>query len=284
MTTKTLAKNSHGLTESHVTSASNSGHHVSDTHVATAPLNLTKLQGQMGHNTRMLWDIQKTRISLGNRLGACERDELDLKFIDNVKAFAEAMAKIESQVGRELEKAAAKHPMADWIKDQRGIGLGGFARLLAVSGTLDRFPTVSKLWKYLGLAVIDGKAQKMPKGEIASHTNCAGGTHLRTCTDDCTRDHHPNCKIDGFGTSYSPQGKVVCRQIAEAIVKSGSGTYRDLYDVKKLYYQLNRPDWTPKHRHDAAMRYAVKSLVRDMWVEWHNRNIIGNSTVTSLAA
>lgn len=95
--------------------------------------------------------------------------------------------------------------------------------------------------------------------------------HLAKCKPTCTTDHHPNCTPDGIGTAYSPQGRVVCHQLGEAIVKVGHGKYRAAYDSKKLYYEAGRPDWTQAHRHNAAMRYAIKDLVKDLWEEWHRR-------------
>jgi hypothetical protein len=161
--------------------------------------------------------------------------------------------------------------MAPWIAEQRGIGLPGFARLLGVTGDISRFPTVSKLWKYLGLHVVDGRAPKREKGVPWTHTDCKF-QHLLTCPADCKTDHHPNCVPGGVGTAYAPQGRVVCHQIGDAIVKmGGGGPYRRAYDEKKAYYEAERPDWTQARRHNAAARYAVKELVKNLWIEWHTR-------------
>ena len=236
----------------------------------TTAAELVQLHAVMGHYARMLHDFQKQRIATANRVGAMKRDNLPDVWIEPAEIATETMKSIERAIDRNLAKFAGRHPISEWINSQRGIGLGGFARLLAVTGPLDRFNTVSKLWKYLGYAVVDGRAQRMKHGEIASHTNCSGGTHLRTCPADCKRDHHPNCTPDGFGTAYSPQGKMLCRQIAEAIVKvGGAGKYRLEYDRKKAFYQAERPTWTKQHCHEAAMRYSVKCLLRDLWEEWH---------------
>jgi len=107
------------------------------------------------------------------------------------------------------------------------------------------------------------------------------------------------------GTAYSPRGRVICHQIAEAIVKQTDSKpdakvvrtcspYRVLYDVKKAQYQSNAGNHVRRgpsncpfgqthkdaggaviacgdgHAHAAAMRYAVKCLLRDMWVEWQH--------------
>lgn len=244
------------------------GRHAGDAHDTVA--DLARLHALLGHYARQLWDIQAQRIAVGNRVAAMERDGLG-DYAEPARAIVKEYETIERSIDRELTKIARQHFMADWIIAQRGIGLPGFARILGVTGPLDRFPTVSKLWKYLGLHVVDGHAPKREKGVPWTHTDCQGG-HLLTCKADCTTDHHPNCVPNGIGTAYAPKGRVVCHQIGEAIVKvGGDGPYRAAYDHKKAYYEAEREDWTQARRHNAAMRYAVKELIKNMWIEWHSR-------------
>lgn len=243
-------------------------HQMSDTQDRRA--DLTELHFVLGHYARQLFDAQKQRIMAGNRVAAMERDGLDA-FAEPAREIVREYEAIERGIDRVLVKEVKKHFMADWIAEQRGIGLPGFARLLGVTGNIDRFPTVSKLWKYLGLHVVDGHAPKREKGVPWTHTGCTFA-HLRTCKPDCVTDHHPNCSPHGVGTAYAPQGRVICHQIGEAIVKvGGDGPYRRAYDEKKVYYEAERPEWTQARRHNAAMRYAVKELVKNLWIEWHTR-------------
>lgn len=236
----------------------------------TASDDLERLHALLGHYARQLWDLQKQRVAAGNRVAAMERDGLG-DHTGPARAIVDGYEAQERAIDRELTKLAKKHPLADWIAEQRGIGLPGFARLLGVTGDISRFATVSKLWKYLGLHVVDGHAPKREKGVAWTHTDCTYW-HLATCKPDCTTDHHPNCAPGVPGTAYSPQGRVVCHQLGEAIVKvGGDGPYRRAYDDKKRYYEAGRPDWTQARRHNAAMRYAVKELVKNLWIEWHTR-------------
>lgn len=265
---------------------------------------LDRLHAMLGHYARQLWDLQRQRIGAGNRVAAMERDGLGVG-ADPARAIVAHYEAIEKEIDRELTKLVRQHFMRDWIEAQRGIGLPGFARLLGVTGDLSRFATVSKLWKYLGLHVVDGHAPRREKGVPWTHTDCTFG-HLLTCKPDCTTDHHPNCLPGGIGTAYAPQGRVVCHQLGEAIAKLGyhkqpcasdcekqhkhralgcpedcavdhAGPYRRAYDEKKQQYETSRPDWTQARRHNAAMRYAVKMLVKNLWVEWHFRR--GNRAV-----
>lgn len=231
---------------------------------------LVLLHSLMGHYGRQLWDIQHVRIAMGNRVAAMDHDGVPVAHQNVAKAQVEALESAEHAIELELQRIARRHPMRSWIEGAPGIGLGGFARLLAITGSLDRFATVSKLWKYLGLAVMDGHRQRMSKGQVATHTNCQGG-HLQWCKPDCQTDHHPNCSLDGFGNAYAPKGLVLCHQIGDSIVKTNRGPYREAYDRKKADYEQNRPDWTQAHRHEAAKRYAVKELLKGMWLEWRCR-------------
>ena len=236
----------------------------------TALDDLDRLHSLLGHFARQLWDVQKERIGAGNRVAAMERDGLGA-YAEPARHVVREYEAIERAIDRELTKLAKQHFMADWIAQQRGIGLPGFARLLGVTGNIDRFSTVSKLWKYLGLHVVDGHAPRREKGVAWTHTACTGG-HMEKCKQDCTTDHHPNCSPFGVGNAYSPQGRVICHQIGEAIVKvGGDGPYRRAYDQKKAYYESERQEWTQARRHNAAMRYAVKELIKNLWIEWHTR-------------
>lgn len=236
-----------------------------------SPEDLARLHAVMAHYARQLWDAQKDRIVASNRVKAMERDGL-ADYAGPANEVVANYLKIERDIEKILVADARRHFMRDWIEAQRGIGLPGFARLLGVTGDISRFPTVSKLWKYLGLHVVDGHAPKRKKGESWTHTEC-GFWHLRTCKPDCKTDHHPNCVEGGIGTAYAPQGRVLCHQLGEAIVKvGGDGPYRRAYDERKAYYERERPDWTQAHRHNAAMRFAVKLLVRNLWQEWHARS------------
>jgi hypothetical protein len=270
------------------------GHRRSDAHAVTADLAL--LHSLLGHFARQLWDVQAARIAAGNRVAAMERGGL-ADYAEPARHVVREYESIERGIDRELTKLVRRHFMAPWIAEQRGIGLPGFARILGVTGPLDRFATVSKLWKYLGLHVTDGHAPRREKGVPWTHSNCTF-SHLRTCKPDCTTDHHPNCTEDGVGTAYAPQGRVVCRQLGESIVKVG-GPYRALYDAKRAEYlarertgpsecvngQTHRSKTgkvircvkqgdegeTSAHVYSMAVRYAVKCLIRDMWIEWRLR-------------
>jgi hypothetical protein len=213
------------------------------------------LHALIGHYARQLWDVQRTRIALAHRVGAMQRDGLAEQWRLPLMAAVADLAATEHAIDLQLVRLARQHFLSDWISEAPGIGLGGFARLLGATGPLDRFATVSRLWAYLGMHVVDGTAPRRRRGQ---------------------------------NSNWSAQGRVVARQLATAIVRVGRGRYRAAYDRKKAEY-LARPRCGPSacpfgqthtnrkgetlpcglmHAHVAAMRYAVKLLVRDLWVAW----------------
>ena len=228
-----------------------------------------RLHAQLGHYARLLWDIQKLRIQVGNRISAIERDAAahGLSAALWTQPHEATLKNLETQersLNGQLERLVKqKHFMAAWIDACPGLGFAGFARIVGVTGDFRRFATVSKVWKYMGLHTEDGQAPRRQRG----------------------------AKL-----GYAPQGRVVARQIAESIVKLGRGRYRELYDRKRLEYvqrerhgesgcpfgQVHKDrngkllacvkqaenKETSAHVHSAAMRYAVKQLLKDLWVAW----------------
>jgi hypothetical protein len=213
------------------------------------------LHALIGHYARQLWDVQRTRIALSHRVGAMKRDGLSEQWRLPLIAATADLAVTEHAIDLQLVRLARQHYLSGWVSQAPGIGLPGFARLLGVTGPLDRFATVSRLWAYLGMHVDDGVAPRRRRGQRAN---------------------------------WSAQGRVVAHQLAVAIVRVRRGRYRAAYDRKKAEY-LARPRTGPSacpfgqahtnkkglpvtcglmHAHMAAERYAVKLLLRDLWVAW----------------
>lgn len=216
---------------------------------------LALLHALIGHYARQLWGLQRSRLALQYRAAALRRDGLPDEWSAPLLVAAQDLVAAEHAIDRQLIRLARQHFLCDWIQRTPGIALGGFARLLGVTGPLDRFETVSKLWAYLGMHVQDGMAPRRRRGQ-----------QLR----------------------WSPQGRIVCHQLATSIVRLNRGPYRAAYDLKKAEY-LARPlrgpsacpfgqthrTWqgdirpcSPKHAHFAAMRYCIKVLLRDVWRAW----------------
>src|SRR5699024_9665846 len=70
-------------------------------------------------------------------------------------------------VEKMMAREAKKLPVAKWVDGIKGFGIGSLAAVIGETGDLNNYATHSKLWKRLGLAVIDGGRQRRVKGADA---------------------------------------------------------------------------------------------------------------------
>jgi hypothetical protein len=173
----------------------------------------------------------------------------------NTASFFEARAIFEKQraaTEKALERLAKTMPVAAWVASVKGLGLGSLAAIIGEAGDLSNYATHSKLWKRLGLAVIDGERQRRVPGDAA------------------------------LAHGYSPTRRAIVWNIGQCVIKAQSakvdketgevlrtaGKYRLVYDVRKQF-ELERG--IPKaHAHNRATRYMEKLVVRDLWRAWRD--------------
>lgn len=179
--------------------------------------------------------IRSSRVQFGNRLNAATwgEDEAGEQVVQMLREHYASLLTLERRLTKDSEKRLSKYAVYPYLSCIVGIGDGLAAWLLALID-ITRCNSPSGLWKYAGMAVVGGHADRRRKGKKVT---------------------------------YNPRLKAVCFLIGEAFLKHNS-PYRRLYDEKKAYYVANRPDWNPKHRHLAAMRYMVKIFLVHLWLRW----------------
>jgi hypothetical protein len=217
------------------------------------------LRNLIGHYGRLFLDIQKIRTACSNRCGAMERDGVSADNRGLATALLEQTEDMEKSAGRLLEKLMRSHPLFEFIDSNKGLGSKSIGELLAVLPPLDNFANVAKLWAFCGYAVRAGRAPR---------------------------------RTAGMKLGYNPEARVICFRIGDAFMKSGKGgKYRALYDQKKAEYQARERSGASnchfgqhhmtrggktvpcgdKHAHLAALRYAIKGFLKDLWVEWRRK-------------
>lgn len=149
---------------------------------------------------------------------------------------------------KELLKAAKQLPAAAWVQSVRGFGMPSFAAVVGEAGDLGSYDSVAKLWKRMGLAVIDGKAQ-------------------RRVSDAAEAARH----------GYNPRRRSEMHVVGECILKAG-GPYREVYDQRKAYEAERDPAMSKIHAHRRAMRYVEKRLLRDLWRAWRQATVAADAT------
>lgn len=151
------------------------------------------------------YDIQETRIRTENRIrsfvqGVSPQQEEFVK-----ELVLKSLVTIEKRIVRYLSKELQSETLwAEWLENVKGIGPVLAAGLIGWIEDIDKFATISKLWKYSGLAVAeDGKAMRREKGK-------------KLC--------------------WNPRMKVLSWKCGESFVKQKDSGYRDLYEKFREYY------------------------------------------------
>lgn len=183
--------------------------------------------------------------------------------IDSAIAAREPFDIVEKEATKEMERLAVLLPVwSEWAKDIHGFGAKSLAVIIGEAGNLSLYATHSKLWKRLGLAVMDGVRQ----GGLPSSAKAQTWV-----------DH-----------GYSRKRRSLIWTIGDVLVKQIAGPYRKVYDDRKAKEQelaalrgqvvepaskntKNDPDhfMSAMHVHRRAQRYMEKRLLRDLWRAWN---------------
>jgi hypothetical protein len=172
---------------------------------------------------------------------------------------------IEKSHIEEMKRLAKSFPVwTNFGAGVNGFGAASLAVIVGVAGALSNYSDKGKLWKRLGLAVINGSRQGSP-GPGA---------------DD----------VDWIEHGYDRQRRSLIWQIGATMIKAqvrkvkddddedtgeryATGCYGELY-LKRKQYEIGRVGLTKKggpngkHAHLRAQRYMEKALIRDLWRAW----------------
>jgi hypothetical protein len=149
---------------------------------------------------------------------------------------------------RIIRKLILELPASTWWLSHRGLAFMGLAQILAISGDLSRFPWPAKLWKFMSLHVVDGRAARRAKGRASE------------------------------GQDFSPFRRMVMHLIGEALMKQNRGHYRQLYldrkamELERLPEVKGRKGWA----HSRALRFLEKRVLRDLWRVWRDEHKVNS--------
>jgi hypothetical protein len=221
---------------------------------------------------RQRTQILQAEIRLGNQLKALERwqtgklvgkrkevmTEEQIEFarlvVADVNPILEpaekAWRKDRKRLERDMEKLVKEFPVWSWVESVRGIGPLGLACIIGACGDLSKYSGPSKMWKRMGLAVIDGERQRRIAGTNAEKTALA--------------------ILHGF----SPTRRALAFVLSECLLKQNKGEYRQLYDERKEY-ELERLPEDAKGRkawaHRRALRYMIRRFLLHLWCTWNGK-------------
>lgn len=156
--------------------------------------------------------------------------------------------KLEAHAKRDRAKLASGLPVWEAFgKSIRGFGADSFAVIVAEAGDLSDYATEAKLWKRMGLAVVDGARQSSVPESFKGEAR----------------------KSAWKERGYSPQRRSRMWNIGDTLIKGNrDGKYRTAYLSRKAYELARNPDMPKIHAHRRAQRYMEKRLLRDLWRAW----------------
>lgn len=206
-------------------------------------------------------DLEKARIANQNRLRTLTDTGDWGKAVTNkeaeyVAALVDQIAALEHGAILQLKRAVRQSPLAQFVKDTKGLGEKTLGRLIKETGDPawnsleDRPRSLRELYAYCGLHVVAGKAPTRRKGVRAN---------------------------------WSTAAKTRLYLIAEAMLKNRQSAYRTIYDDARLKYAdavhpsdcvrcgpsgkpaLAGSPLSAGHQHARAMRLVSKAVLADIW-------------------
>lgn len=256
---------------------------------------------------RFFYDLQTLRIQNGNRTSRTKSTltKAEEAYFDKTKEGLEAL---ERGALSEVKRALKGVPIYEqWLTKQKGCGPTMSGLIVSEIDIHNGFETPSKLWRYCGFAVINGKAERRQKGVKAAYNpwlKAKLGHVLGEClirANSPWREFYDNYKTrkqnqhvskcmacDGSGTvAFDTPKKDASHALRDNQKKPASqispDTQSDLASLKSIdTHGLSASrckncggdggpaPWgkSDAHRHNAAMRYMVKMFLLELWRVW----------------
>jgi hypothetical protein len=187
----------------------------------------------------------------GNALSACT------PIIVNSAISRDIWDKHRAQTEKRQRALARSLPVWEFCDEIAGFGELGLAIIVGEAGRGENergiadYATKERLWKRLGLAVIDGERQqkRTNAGEAATHGyNPRRRAEIWTLADSMFR-HQWRGEKDG-------------------VAAHPIGRYGEIYAKRKAATESR--EWTKAHRESDARRVMMKALIEDLWKAWNS--------------
>lgn len=244
-------------------------------------------------------DAQKARIAIENRLrSGMVPEEVSAMLLSSAKATEHA-------VGLEMRRAfrRAAPEVYAWVKETIGLGDQLMARLLGAIGhpvwaypmtwvegyrpdghecgptckkegekhliALEPFRrNVGKLWAYCGHGDPTKRRRKgMTQDEAFGLGNPRAKTLIHLLAESCMKQKgSPAGSVSTTkAIALEPEADDAVKQATPALSTRRRSPYRDTYDQAREKY-ADREDWSDGHRHNAALRFTAKAILKDLWL------------------
>jgi hypothetical protein len=163
----------------------------------------------------------------------------------------DAWDKHRAQVEKKMRQIARSLPVWTWVAQIKGLGDLGLAIIVGESGDLSNYATKERLWKRLGLAVIEGERQQRKAGAEAA----------------AAHGYSPHRRAEVWTLLSDSMFRHQWRAEKEDQPAGPSGPYGEIYARRKAHTETR--EWTLGHRHNDARRVMSKALIEDLWKAWN---------------
>lgn len=237
-----------------------------------------KTKVKLRRAVRYLYDLQKLRISTGNRdtTRTVELEPEDLAFLTR---SAEGLKALEHEMEKEVKAILKTVPVyKSFLKGVKGVG-PRMAGVLLAEFDISKSTTVSKMWAYSGLHTVEGKAPKRRRGETCGFNPWLRAKLLKVLGESFIKSNSPYRKYyDDYkhrkesmrvATCTACQGKGKLKQKVETEEGKANGKSKIVICANCEGTGGPAPWGNSKmHRHMASIRYMVKMFLADLWEAW----------------
>jgi len=159
----------------------------------------------------------------------------------------------------------AAGPIWDWLVAVRGIGDHTAAKLISLIDDPANFATISKLWRFSGYGLMNGKIDRPTKGETLPY-NRRLKSELRLLAEQFYKQQTPI-----YGTIYYEEKERQRRLNPQPLCSKCSvvaGLRGQTWTCPKCRTSGISINYTPLHLHCRAMRKAIKIFLSHLWLVW----------------
>lgn len=247
--------------------------------------------------------LVKSRIQIENSIGGMARDhmiseEMGTELYQSISGQFRVCEKI---LSKQMARSVKQIPIyQEYLQYVKGIGPTLTTKLVAYIQDIERFPKVSMLWKYFGLAPvtyctncktlkryfpseyeklrwIDSTYQKQVNMIYPDDENLESKKDniLRKIENSVCNCNNPAPKVmaekrvSGIASvDYNPRCKDLMYVISDQFVKQGK-LYKELYkQYKAEETALNKDVLTKMHIHNRTKRKVSKVFLSHLWEKW----------------
>jgi hypothetical protein len=193
-----------------------------------------------------------------------------------------AMSRAPYDAMREEEEERMEHVIGNFappavrtfIENTAGFGWKGAAIIIGEAGYPPNYGTVSRFWKRLGMAVIDGERQQRKAGLTQEEVLRIGYKPARRAemwalADSCYK-HQVGKHADTCQCNRCTTGSATAALDTGAIpVFQAKGKYG--LDFIRAYNTFRERGKTHGHAYNHGRRIMWKAILRDFWVAWRDQ-------------